>query len=256
VTRTRTKLGLIHKQMLALLEAHPEGISEGEMRAALKIPAEKMTQFGRRRRDLHQHYRIEKKRQGIDVKYVLVGPLAEPLDDAPIGIRLRAEALREARGRCQMCGRTIVEDGIRLVVDHKLPRTWGGKTERDNLWAICEDCNAGKKDLFASMDSPHVRQAMANKSPHIRIGELLKAGGVGKEVPSHLIQFVANQDQWDKRLRELRYLGWKITAGTRNVKGGRRQSFYILRHFTEYPPNVSKWIQDFERKRAKRNKKR
>ena len=41
-------LGKIHEQILALLKEHPEGISEGEMRAALKIQAEDQTQFGRR----------------------------------------------------------------------------------------------------------------------------------------------------------------------------------------------------------------
>jgi len=32
-----------------------------------------------------------------------------------------------------------------LVVDHKIPREWGGETVSENLEAICEDCNAGKK---------------------------------------------------------------------------------------------------------------
>ncbi len=44
-------LGKIHEQILALLKDNPGGISEGEMRAALRIQAEDQTQFGRRRRE-------------------------------------------------------------------------------------------------------------------------------------------------------------------------------------------------------------
>src|SRR5919108_1036058 len=54
-------LGQIHEQMLALLKEHPEGLSEGEMRAALRLSSEEQVQFGRRRRDLHYYHRIAKK---------------------------------------------------------------------------------------------------------------------------------------------------------------------------------------------------
>ena len=57
-------LGQIHEQILALLKEHPEGISEGEMRVALRIQPEEHIQFGRRRRDLHYYYHIDKKRIG------------------------------------------------------------------------------------------------------------------------------------------------------------------------------------------------
>ena len=112
-------------------------------------------------------------------------------------------------GACGMCGRTVQKHKIALVVDHKIPRGWGGSSDPENLWAICEECNHGKKNLFASIDSAAMRSAIAHSSVHVRIGELLKGFGVGKPVPSHMIDAVAGQDEWRKRLRELRYLGWK-----------------------------------------------
>jgi 5-methylcytosine-specific restriction endonuclease McrA len=247
-------LGQIHEQMLALLKEHPEGLSEGEMRAALGLSSEEQVQFGRRRRDLHYYHRIAKKRIGTKVVYVYVGPREQPLDAAPINSKLKAQAFHTAHGRCGMCGRTIEKHGITLVVDHKIPRDWGGKTEEGNLWAICEECNHGKKNLFASVDSAAMRSAVGHDSVHVRIGELLKGAGVGVPVPSLWLDIAANQDEWRKRLRELRYLGWVIKASRASVPGGRFQSAYTLAKFTEWPPDPTGWIANYERERARRNR--
>ena len=249
-------LGKIHDQILALMREHPEGISEGEMRAALGIRPEEQVQFGRRRRDLHYYYQIDKKRLGKKTVYIYRGPLDAPRDAAPIDLKNRALALHAAHGRCGMCGRTIEKDRVTLVVDHKIPRDWGGKTEPTNLWAICKECNQGKKNLFASVDSAAMRSAIRHDSVHVRIGELLKGAGVGEAVPSHMIDIVANQDEWRKRLRELRYLGWDITAIRTHLPGGRFQSAYRLEKFTKWPPDPTGWISRYERERAERNKQR
>jgi HNH endonuclease len=247
-------LGKIYEQILTLLKTHPEGISEGEMRAALGLKPDEQIQFGRRRRKLYEYYRIDKKQIGKKTVYIYRGPRAVPRDASSVDARTRAFVLHAAHGRCGMCGRTIENHGITLVVDHKKPREWGGKTEPQNLWAICEECNQGKKNLFASVDSAAMRAAIAHDSVHVRIGELLKAFGTGKPVPSHMIDIVANQDEWRKRLRELRYLGWEVTASRTSLPGGRFQSAYRLDKFTEWPPDPSAWIRNYEQERATRNK--
>ena len=99
-----------------------------------------------------------------------------------------------------------------------------------------------------------MRSAIKHDSVHVRIGELLKGAGVGVAVASHMIDIVANQDEWRKRLRELRYLGWEITASRANLPGGRFQSAYTLVKFTGWTPDPSGWIANYERERAKRNK--
>lgn len=250
----KTQLSKIHHQILGLLQEHPEGISEGEMRAALGIKAEDQVQFGRRRRELHSHYRIEKKRAGSKTLYVYVGPLDVARDDTPIDAKTRALVLHLAHGRCGMCGRTVEKHGVALVIDHKVPRAWGGKTQPDNLWAICEECNQGKKNLFASVDSEAVRAASQHESVHVRIGELLKAAGVRNPVPSYVIDIVANQDDWQKRLRELRYLKWVIKPLKKRLPSGRVQASYLLERFTEWPPDPTGWIRRYEQERAKRNR--
>src|SRR5207249_10744590 len=59
--------------------------------------------------------------------------------DLSLSLKARAEILLLADARCEMCGRTIQEHPISLVVDHRIPRDWGGGNLAENLWAICEE---------------------------------------------------------------------------------------------------------------------
>jgi hypothetical protein len=58
----------------------------------------------------------------------------------------RYTALRNAKGRCQCCGRSKDEEGIKLVVDHIKPvrKFWHLRFDVMNLQVLCNDCNLGK----------------------------------------------------------------------------------------------------------------
>jgi 5-methylcytosine-specific restriction endonuclease McrA len=56
----------------------------------------------------------------------------------------RFKILRRDDYQCQLCGRTAEEDGVKLHVDHKVPKAKGGTNDPDNLWVLCKDCNLGK----------------------------------------------------------------------------------------------------------------
>lgn len=45
---------------------------------------------------------------------------------------------------CCWCGLTI-EDGIRLTLDHAIPRSRGGSNESTNLFTACIGCNGQRK---------------------------------------------------------------------------------------------------------------
>ena len=152
-----------------------------------------------------------------------------------------------------MCGRSIEKHGIMLVVDHKIPRELGGETVPENLEAICEDCNAGKKAYFKSMDTEWMREVMRHKSVHVRLGETLKAFK-GEPVDAATLEFVANQDDWKKRVRDLRYLGWEIVTFNRRISETRVSSFYRLVQSQPWPTDPTGVIRQYERDRAKRNK--
>lgn len=71
--------------------------------------------------------------------------------------------------RCRFCGTTAEES--RLQVDHIMPRARGGIDALNNLATLCEDCNAGKNDLWlgnyaalvigGSVSQPPPRQQIA-----------------------------------------------------------------------------------------------
>jgi len=239
----------IHRKIVELLRQNPHGLTSGQIRAKLNIAPDEQAQLDRRRRDLRKWYVLEKRQVGSDWVYILKGEKTGTALASDVSIRVRAAVLGRAHGRCQMCGRTVARHGVVLVVDHKIPRDWGGSSEEDNLWAICEECNAGKKAYFATQDQDLMRDVMGHKSIHMRIGELLKRN-MGKPVPSPLIELVAGQEDWKKRTRELRYLGWVIEATRRKLESGKVESYYTLRKFEAWPENPSGWIRDFERRRA------
>jgi len=48
---------------------------------------------------------------------------------------------------CQYCGLTP-KDGVKLEIDHKIPRSKGGMDIMDNLVTSCFECNRGKRDYL------------------------------------------------------------------------------------------------------------
>lgn len=209
-------------------------------------------QLDRRRRELNRHFVIDRVGSGVETRYRLAAVKPQSPDaSAGISERVRAAVLRH--GRCAMCGRTPLEDRVRLQVDHKIPREWGGSDDLDNLQPLCEECNRGKKNLFTSYNefADAIRAAINHDSVHVRIGELLKALS-DQPVRSDLLEMVASppgdhQEDWQKRLRELRSLGWQI-ATSRRREEGRVRSYYRLVRSEPWPDgNVRREITRRER---------
>jgi hypothetical protein len=261
--------GKIHLRIVEVMKRFPEGISGGQIRQELEkegLRAEEQTHLDRRKRDLKKWFVIEKKsavqealgkRQKIFL-YIFAGEREQITDEGGVNPRERAAVIRAAHGQCQMCGQTVQKHGITLVVDHKKPRDWGGSNDRENLWAICEECNAGKKSYFSSLDvnAEVMKKVTADKSVHVRLGESLKAFGKGKITPSWFLELAADQDDWQKRLRELRYpvIGWKIDTYGYKTPAGRKQVDYILKSYRAWPEDPTGRIRRFEKERELKNK--
>ena len=64
------------------------------------------------------------------------------LDQTLLPDSLRYRVLKEAKGRCALCGTT--KDDRPLDVDHIVPRSQGGKTIYENLQVLCSKCNRSK----------------------------------------------------------------------------------------------------------------
>lgn len=149
-----------------------------------------------------------------------------------------------------------LEDGVKLEVDHKIPQSWGGTNKIDNLQPLCVQCNHDKQAFYATMDPFEnlIKAATSYQEPHKRIGEILKAFYTADtEAPSQVIELVASmhqyQDDWQKRMRELRELGWNYKAIKRK-ENGRVMTYYRLIKFEDWPEgNVAAEIRRRERAR-------
>lgn len=269
MAKSASKPGTIHTRIVEMMKLFPDGISGGQIRQELEkrgLLSDDQTHLDRRKRELKKWFLIQRvssiaivngKKRRVTL-YKFAGEKRAITDEGNVNLKLRAAVIHAAHGRCQMCGRTIEKDGIKLVVDHRRPRDWGGTNDRSNLWAICDDCNSGKKAYFSSLNiNPVVmRKVTSNESVHVRIGELLKQVGVGKRTPSSIIEVTADQEDWQKRLRELRYpvIGWKIDTYLYKSDSGKKQSDYILRSFKPWPRDPSGTVRRFEADRKRRNR--
>jgi hypothetical protein len=209
-----------------------------EIQAALPDDDAHAPQFNRRVRELRDAFILEGGRdEHGNYIYRLSGVRSQQKAEAAISKTTRAYVLRHQR--CEMCGKTPKDDGVRLHVDHKIPREWGGTNDVENLQALCSECNEGKRDRFSSFDvhGSHIARAVSYDEPHMRIGELLKEFAP-EEVPSELLDLVASakqyQDDWQKRLRELRVLGWIITP-RKEKEDGRVKTYWRLGHSEPWP---------------------
>ncbi|MEU8606430.1 HNH endonuclease [Actinoplanes sp. NPDC048791] len=200
------------------------------------------SQTDRRVRELRDHFEVLTESKEGEHRYRLVGWSVKNKKGsrAPLSKRLRAEVLSPQR--CAQCGRRPLDHGVVLVVDHKIPHHWGGTDDVSNLQPLCEECNSGKKAYYATYDqyADEIAAASLHPEPHGRIGELLKAFH-GEWVPSDVIAVVASlqqyQDDWQKRLRELRFLGWDIPQPRRekDATTGRIHTSYRVASWKPWP---------------------
>ena len=113
---------------MKLLRSHPEGLDIQQIRE-LGGFGNKQQHLDRRLRDLDPLYKIDRQKDGMRTVYLYRGEREEgEWDYEDISITLRAKILDRDAERCRMCGKTVEADGIKLHVDHKIPREWGGKT--------------------------------------------------------------------------------------------------------------------------------
>ena len=60
--------------------------------------------------------------------------------------RLRFEVLQRDNFTCQYCGRKAPD--VILQIDHYIPKSKGGKNEKNNYKTACIECNIGKGDML------------------------------------------------------------------------------------------------------------
>jgi 5-methylcytosine-specific restriction endonuclease McrA len=237
-----------------LFESRGTPLTISQIRKRLKVASGTQEHLNRRVRELYREFDIDRKRTGNATTYELKGRLPVSRASGRINKDVRAYVLRNQR--CDQCGRTPSDHHVVLHVDHKIPKAWSGTDEIGNLQSLCSECNEGKKNYYATYDqyAPQLRKAVGYDEPHRRIGELLKAFR-GEPVRSDLLERVANakqyQEDWQKRLRELRLLGWKIKSSRRKEQD-RIVAYYELEEAQPWPAgNIAAEIRARERARRR-----
>jgi 5-methylcytosine-specific restriction endonuclease McrA len=240
---------IIHRRMLDLLVANPQGLSITQIRKLLGLGGEEQQHLDRRMRDLDEEHEIERVRSEGATLYVYKRARKVPRKRHPIPPRVRGEVLLRANKACAMCGRTTTKHGITLQIDHIIPVEWGGSSEIQNLQALCEEDNAAKKAYFAGFDQELMKKVFAFPKVHQRIGQLLIALQPGY-VESFLLGAVAGQDDWQKRLRELRTLGWEIEVKKMKQPNGRVTSAYKVAKWNQLSDDPAADIRRIEKERG------
>ncbi|NHC12663.1 HNH endonuclease [Motilibacter deserti] len=215
--------------------------------------------------DLERVFRLEWRGdpQASESTVALVGWAQRPrttqtdaLDVQPISLRVRAQVLESKR--CSQCGRTPDDHGVVLSVERMLPISWGGSANIENLHALCEECAVGRwqyLETFAA-HADAIRVAVTYDEPQRRIGELLRTVHP-KWIRSDVLGVVASakeyQEDWQRRLRDLRFLGWDYEVQKTGQEGVRVWSYYRLTKSAPWPANIPQAIKDEEAlRKAKR----
>ena len=108
---------------------------------------------GRRVRDMYGIFDVEPERRNGRWIYPLRGWATKTPADAAghkgISALVHGEVLSAAR--CAQCGNTPADDHATLEVDHKIPHSWGGTDDIENLLPLCTHCKHDKQTFYSSM---------------------------------------------------------------------------------------------------------
>ncbi|WP_052367106.1 HNH endonuclease [Paraoerskovia marina] len=112
---------------------------------------ESHSQTDRRVRERRNWFKLPAVRSGRAHVYRLDGR-ADTIRDGRGGIspRVRGEVL--SAKRCAQYGKTPADDHVKLEVDHKIPHSWGGTDDIENLQPLCAQCNHDKQAFYSSLD--------------------------------------------------------------------------------------------------------
>ena len=157
----------------------------------------------------------------------------EPSDEVKVHVRKRDS-------KCLCCGGTRP-----LVIDHIVPKHYGGSHEPENLQVLCKKCNIDKNENYIDFTATSFTKAVA-------AFEGRKNGGYKdlKMPPKSLPRFVPpNKDagdpsQWDRFLRRTINFFYQCSAVHDVLIGMRGESFYHWR-IQLNAENDPKWIKPY-----------
>jgi 5-methylcytosine-specific restriction endonuclease McrA len=145
-------------------------------------------------RDYRRRIRELRNEEGMDIRsyrddvslapnqYILASLERRPVVARAIPASLRTEILERNGFTCQQCGATGGDPDptdpprkLRLVIDHVVPVSQGGRNERKNLRVLCSACNQGRSNIMSPSESAMNLLARVRKAPRNLQREVFEA---------------------------------------------------------------------------------
>ena len=120
--------------------------------------------------------------------------------------KTRYRILHRDNSKCQRCGR-ILEDNVKLTIDHKIPVDWGGTNDDTNLWTLCRECNEGKKSYYNEFDAEIMKKISWLPTATVRLMEFIKIN-YQKPISVTDLAIIAGSRDWTRQIRTFREQGY------------------------------------------------
>jgi HNH endonuclease len=85
-----------------------------------------------------------------------------------IPVQLQRQVREDAGHRCGYCLSSETVTGIPLEIEHLIPESLGGPTERENLWLACHRCNKFKGNRTEATD-PMTKEVVPLFNPRVQL---------------------------------------------------------------------------------------
>ena len=122
--------------------------------------------------------------------------------------------------RCQSCGKGP-QDGVKLVVDHKIPLNCGGTHADSNLQTLCSKCNGGKRDFFSdNLDTETMRIVNQQNSGRQKLIKLFE-NSPNEAFPPSILKGISGIRDWERTIREIR------TSQNMNIQWNSKSEEYL-----------------------------
>ncbi len=130
-------------------------------------------------------------------------PQNAPRDNRYIDKTTRSLVMIRDNSTCQMCGKTVKYDFIKIHIDHITPYEWGGLTCLDNLQCLCSECNEGKKNFVAN-ENPELMKSICSSNSCIERLRIYFDFYANQEIGVDKLSVVGRTREWTRELRRLR----------------------------------------------------
>lgn len=138
---------------------------------------------------------------------------------ATISNETKVRVMMRDQSTCQLCGKNVMDNRIKVCIDHIIPICYGGSNDEKNLQVLCKGCFDGKQKYVAKEDPTLVMELNKATSTEERL-KLYFENHENERIASSVLASVAKERSWTRQLRSLRAKGMNIEFQPKNKAAG------------------------------------